>query len=395
MSPPPRASPLQQFAGTTPLLHQARQTELSPALEIIWLHTANMSQQVPPQTISIKRKRNEAPVEALRIEHEKEKKRQKSTDTGSILQSDQFIFRRITQPGDEAQQTPAPPTPTVERRFRLAAVSRSGRKRHFEEEQKTVRDENKPGGGEVQAPAPERRVESSPSRPRKRPGAGSALHHTARPAAQRVPQVTQPSENDVRELEALSKEVEKVDNLGIPLPSPSKHKPRVPSRRFADRHPEQAAALASQDGSANGNDDGDAMDIDSEYVIDHYVREPILPDAPAPSGTVGLLVISEQDADWWDNEEASDREFDTDDEDENAEDYYANDYPEDEMSDDDEFDRNLYQKKYRHGSDDEEYNIDDGDDDALGSGEDEDDLHFKMTMSKTQKVVGYWGVHGE
>jgi hypothetical protein len=204
--------------------------------------------------------------------------------------------------------------------------------------------------------------------------------------------VVAPSDNHVRELEAFSREVERVDNLEIPLPSPSKHKPKAPARRFADRHPDKAAALASQDGVSN---DVDAMDVDSEYVIDHYVREPLLPDAPVPTGDVGLLVISEEDEDWWDNEDASDREFDTDDEDSNAEEYYANDYPEDEMSDDDEFDRNLYKKKYRHGSDDEEFNLGDDDDDAVGSGGDEDDLHFKMTVPKTQKVGGYWGMHGE
>jgi hypothetical protein len=351
-----------------------------------------MSQQVPPQTIAIKRKFTDAPVDALRIE-----KRHKRTDTGSILplQSDKFIFRRLTKPGDEAQQSLAPPTPTAERRFRLVAVSRTGRKRHFEEEQEAAKEDEISRKRQVQAPAPEAIAESTPSRPRKRPGAGSALHPTAKPAAQRIPQVTQPSDNDVRQLEALSKEVDKFDNLEIPLPSPSKHKPKVPARRYAERHPEIAAAHTPQHVSTNVGDDGDAMEIDSEYVIDHYIREPILPDAPAPTGTVGLLVISEEDADWWDNEETSDREFDTDDEDENAEDYYANDYPEDEMSDDDEFDRNLYQKKYRHGSDDEEYNVDDDNDNALGSGEDEDDLHFKMTVPKTQKVGGYWGMHGE
>jgi hypothetical protein len=351
-------------------------------------YTAIMSQHVPPQTISIKRKRTAAPVDSLRIELGKEIKRPRSGNFG---------YRRLARPGDVVARVPIPPTPTGDapQRFTLEAVKNINGKRVFipEREQQVARNGGLPIGGEVHLPAPEPTTE--PARPRKRPGAGSALHHTARPATQRIPQATKPSENDVRELEAFSKEVEKVDNLEIPLPSPVKHKPKVPARRFADRHPEQAAALASHDGPANDNDDGDAMDIDSEYVIDHYIREPIHPDAPAPTGTVGLLVIGEEDADWWDNEDTSDREFDTDDEDENAEDYYANDYPEDEMSDDDEFDRNLYQKKYRHGSDDEEFNAGSDDDDvALGSGEDEDDLHFKMTMPKTQKV-GYWGMHGE
>jgi hypothetical protein len=349
-----------------------------------------MSQHVPPQTISIKRKRTDTPVETLRIEDGKEIKRPRSSNFG---------YRRLARPDDVDAQAPVPPTPIDDApkrlRFTLETVKNTNGKRVFipEPEQQVKRHEGLPIDGQVQPPVLEPTPE--PTRPRKRPGAGSALHPTAKPAVQRLPLATKPSANDVRELEAFSKEVEKVDNLEIPFPSPSKHKPKVPARRFADRHPEQAAALASHNGLANGNDNGDAMDIDSEYVIDTYIREPILPDAPAPTGTIGLLVISEEDADWWDNEETSDREFDTDDEDENAEDYYANDYPEDEMSDDDEFDRNLYQKKYRHGSDDEEFNAgSDDDDDALGSEEDEDDLHFKMTVPKTQKV-GYWGMHGE
>jgi hypothetical protein len=341
-----------------------------------------MSQQLPPNTISIKRKRTDTPVDSLRIEHgAKDIKRQRGSD---------FAYKRLTKPGDDVQQAAAPPTPTLARRFRLDPVSRIGAKRHFVEEQEVAKREAISAGGQVQAPIPEPTPDSTP-RPRKRPGAGSALHHSAKPSIHRKPPVTEPSEHDVRNLEALSKEVEKVDNLEIPLPSPSKHKPKAPAKRFAERHPDKAAALAAQDDTMT---DGDAMDIDSEYVYDHYVREPVLPDAPAPTGTVGLLVISEEDADWWDNDETSDREFDTDDEDENAEDYYANDYPEDEMSDDDEFDRNLYQSKYRHGSDDEEYNIGDDDDNALGSGEDEDDVHFKMTVPKAQRV-GYWGMQGE
>ncbi|USP77803.1 hypothetical protein yc1106_05077 [Curvularia clavata] len=349
---------------------------------------------MPPQTISIKRKRTEAPVDSLRINHEVKRQKSQNLDSGFTSEPEvQFFFRRLTKPGDDASAhlASAPPTPTAQRRFRLDPISRIGAKRHFVEEQEPGRDESALVGGQVQSPASEPEPDTT-SRPRKRPGAGSALRHTSRPGAQRQPQVSEPSENDVRKLEALSKEVEKTDNLKIPPVSPSKYKPKAPAKRFAERHPEKVAALSPHDGHAM---DGDAMDVDSEYVYDHYVREPVLPNAPEPTGTVGLLVIGEEDADWWDNEEASDREFDTDDEDENAEDYYANDYPEDEMSDDDEFDRNLYKSKYRHGSDDEEYDIDnDNGDEALGSGEDEDDLHFKMTVPKSQRV-GYWGMQGE
>lgn len=188
--------------------------------------------------------------------------------------------------------------------------------------------------------------------------------------------------------------MEKVDNLHIPLPSPSKHKPRAPAQRFAARHPDKAAALAVQD----ANSDPDAMDIDTDdYVIDTFIREPILPGAdgklPPPTGVVGLLVLKDEDDDWWNGDDESDRDFDTDDEDENAEDYYANDYPEDELSEDDEFGRDVYQKKYRHGSDEEDFNANE-DEDAIGSGEDEDDLHYKMTVPKAQRA-GYWGAVGE
>ncbi|KAF1833530.1 hypothetical protein BDW02DRAFT_378301 [Decorospora gaudefroyi] len=344
-----------------------------------------MSQPVPPSTISIKRKRNEAPVDALRIEHGNEIKRVKSSQNI-------FGYRRVTKPTDAKEHASAPPTPTsnAPKRYLLDAVPRIGGKRVFveEREQQAARKEETQVGGQVQAVSYEP-TPASQQRPRKRPGAASALPPTLNPATQRQPPVTAPSETDVRKLEALSQEVEKVDNLSIPLPSHplSKHKPKAPAQRYADRHPTQAN---------DDHADGDAMDIDSEYVYDHYIREPIHPNAPEPTGPIGLLVITASDADWWDNEEISDREFDTDDEDENAEDYYANDYPEDEMSDDDEFGRDLYQKKYRHGSDDEEF-VADGDadgEDALGSGEDEDDAHFRMTVPKGQRV-GYWGMAGE
>jgi hypothetical protein len=332
--------------------------------------------QLPPQTISIKRKRTEAPVDALRFDSSVSIKRQKSSQA--------FAYRRLDKPEDAPTQA-VPPTPTAERRFHLEPPG-VGAKRVFIEARPTLEHNNAATDGQPQAPTPEPTPASTP-RPRKRPGAGSALHRSANPQTQRTPQVPEPSENDVRELEALSARISKVDNLHIPLPlSPSKHKPKPPAQRFAARHPEKAAAQ---------NGDADAMDVDmDDYVIDTFIREPILPDADWPAGTVGLLVLRDEDEDWWDGDEESDKEFDTDDEDENAEDYYANDYPEDEMSEDDEFGRDVYQKKYRHGSDDEEYNLNDDDDDVIGSGEDEDDLHFKMTVPKAQRV-GYWGAAGE
>ncbi|KAH7359665.1 hypothetical protein BKA66DRAFT_574133 [Pyrenochaeta sp. MPI-SDFR-AT-0127] len=348
----------------------------------------------PPQTLSVKRKRNEAPVDALILDNKV--KRQKSQNLEILPKASpgkSFYFRRLTKPNDNPQQSLAPPTPTAERRFHLDASTGTGAKRVFVEARPVTPNAETTSGGQLEVNVPELAPRPS-SPPRKRPGARSALHPTVNRSTQQKPQQPEPTEDDVRELEALSRQLEKEDNLHIPLHSPSKHKPKAPAQRFADRHPEKAAALASQE----SNGDGDAMDIDTdEYVYDTYIREAIMPDAdgklPEPVGTVGFLVIREEDEDWWNGEDESDKEFDTDDDDENAEDYYANDYPEDELSEDDEFGRDVYQKKFRHGSDDEEYNIDE-EDDAIGSGEDEDDLHYKMTVPKAQRA-GYWGTYGE
>ncbi|CAO2651641.1 Nn.00g042110.m01.CDS01 [Neocucurbitaria sp. VM-36] len=346
--------------------------------------------QNPPQTLSVKRKRHEPPVDALVFDNTV--KRQKS--------SQNFAYRRLTKPNDTPVQNLVPPTPTTERRFHLDPVARTQSKHVFIEARQVAENGTVGTDAQVRTKDVELTPESTP-RPRKRPGAGSALPQPSNKAIHQKPQITEPSENDVRQLEALSQEVEKVDNLHIPLPpSPPKFKPHPPAQRFAERHPAQAAALASQE--QNGDNSGEAMDIDTdEYVYDTYIRETILPDAngqlPPPSGTVGFLVIKDvEDDDWWNGSDSSDKEFDTDDEDENAEDYYANDYPEDELSEDDEFGRDVYQKKYRHGSDDEEFNLgeEEDDDDAIGSGEDEDDLHFKMTVPKAQRG-GYWGTYGE
>jgi hypothetical protein len=349
--------------------------------------------QNPPQTLSVKRKRNEAPVDALILERSLKKQKSQGLKVAPrAIAGSNYIFRRLTKPNDTPQHPIAPPTPTTERRFHLDASARAQSKRVFVEARASAQEQTGPANGQSDA-APVEIAPQETSRPRKRPGAGSALHPTAKPATEPKPQAAGPTAQDVRELEAFSQQVEKEDNLLIPLPSPSKYKPKAPAQRFAQRHPEKAATLAQDDTS---NDD--AMDIDTdEYVYDTYIREAIVPDAdgklPETTGTVGFLVISEEDEEWWNGEDESDKEFDTDDEDENAEDYYANDYPEDELDEDDEYDRNLYQKKYRHGSDDEEYNLDE-DDDAIGSDEDEDDLHFKMTVPKAQRP-GYWGAVGE
>lgn len=114
--------------------------------------------------------------------------------------------------------------------------------------------------------------------------------------------------------------------------------PKMPVQRFRERNPEEFAArtAAASNGNANGQYDVE-MDIDAsdddDYVYDTYVRtkEPVmLPssvtgdgdnDNEQNSASFAYLVITEQDQPFWETyfeDEESDKEFDTDDEDENG-----------------------------------------------------------------------------
>ena len=86
-------------------------------------------------------------------------------------------------------------------------------------------------------------------------------------------------------------------------------------------------------------------------------------DVGVEMGNVGYLVITEEDQPIWEtffDSEGSSKEWDTDDEDENAEDYYGADYPEDELASDDEHGRNAYGFRAKGASDDEEWDEDTG-----------------------------------
>ncbi|EHY54633.1 hypothetical protein HRR83_004244 [Exophiala dermatitidis] len=102
---------------------------------------------------------------------------------------------------------------------------------------------------------------------------------------------------------------------------------------------------------------------EDDYVYETYVR--VRQDDKTPDATrmvepnnVGILVIEDEDEEFWQKYVDSDDDTDWDSEDSNAEDNPANDYPEDEVSSDDEYGYNAY--KYRqYGSDDEAFRSDD------------------------------------
>ncbi|KAF2448233.1 hypothetical protein P171DRAFT_209123 [Karstenula rhodostoma CBS 690.94] len=325
----------------------------------------------PPQTLSVKRKRNDAPVHHLVVDADRDRtiKRQKSAP--------RFTWRLLQKPGDNVPAALPSPTPQQNRRFH---VSLSAGLRVLVEAPDlpnaapTTAGETSsvPSIPEAAEPQDATRAPPATPRPRKRPGAAAAMRINPAYTAQSEGDAN-PSDEHVKHFEKLAEELEQEEQAqSKPAPSPVKYLPTGPARRS-----KKATALAVQD--------PDAMDVD-EYVIDTYVREELMSDADGNivkhEGIIGYIILKEEDEDWWNGEDESDREFDTDEDDENAEDYYANDYPEDELSSDDEFDRDPYQRKYRHGSDDEEYDLND---DAISG--DEDDEHFRRLTVPGQAAL--------
>ena len=324
----------------------------------------------PPQTLSVKRKRNDAPVQHLVVDAERTVKRQKSAP--------RFKWRLLQKPGE-----PIPaslPSPTQQnRRFHVALSA--GQRVLVEALESAASDpENVPSIAQVSQPEvqPED-IPRTPPRPRKRPGAGAAVRMNPAYKAQ-VEADINPSDEQVMQFEKFSAEIEQEELARTqPVSSPVKYLPTGTARRKSRTSPQKTLAVR----------DPDAMDVD-DYVIDTYIREEILEDidgnVPEHDGITGYIVLKDEDEDWWNGEDESDQEFDTDEDDENAEDYYANDYPEDELDSDDEFDRDPYQKKYRHGSDDEEYDLQN--DEHAYSG-DEDDEHFRrITAPLKAELLG-------
>ncbi|KAI9780448.1 MAG: hypothetical protein M1839_006722 [Geoglossum umbratile] len=156
-------------------------------------------------------------------------------------------------------------------------------------------------------------------------------------------------------------------SINTQVQSPLKYKPKAPPTRLHER-----AAAGKAVGTANNSNDADVTmhssdDSDDEdaYVYDTYIREPrpLAPELdPNNNGEkVGVLVIKPEDREEWeafadDGGDDSDKDFNSDDEDENAESFYANDYPEDEVDSEDEYNRGAYER-FRTGnaSDQEEF----------------------------------------
>ncbi|KAF2270095.1 hypothetical protein CC78DRAFT_528590 [Lojkania enalia] len=383
-----------------------------------------------PQTLSVKRKRSEIPVDSLVVEHMGKRFKEGNTTSDGAAEPDEkriktqtqrgsFIFRRLASPHHIPLLNHAPPS---------SAQSSQRRTFHFSQRDPGARTANivlieskctaidgttlphqsslatRPAKSEAE----DSTVHASPtlsstppspallSTPRKRPGARATL------PTRRLSQPTaEPPQEIVEAMERFANEV--ADEQASPhrQVSPSKFKPKAPKLRFKDRHPSQLAVILKKEkqqfftstdaqGTASNAPphDSDAMDVD-EYVYDTYILQPTLPGTdgtlPVPQGSIGYLNVDESNSAQFFADYEEEEVF-SDDEDSNAEDYYGNDYPDEDLSEDDEYDRNAY--KYYHGIDHDEYDL--TIDEPEGFSEDEDD-----NTNYFPHRSGYWGKIGE
>lgn len=150
--------------------------------------------------------------------------------------------------------------------------------------------------------------------------------------------------------------------------------------------------------STQSQEEDDSMDIDeSNTVYDVYVRTMIPVDAiDFNDPSFGVLRIAEEDEEYWEqftgDDDAGSQVAD-DEEDENAEDWYGADYPEDELSSDDERDETgtTYRRYRRYGSDDEEYGV--------GEWDEEKQRYYDGNGARERtnenEVVGEYGASGD
>lgn len=339
-----------------------------------------MSYNAPPRTILIKRKRDEAPVDSLRTSHILQRISytdhystvvEQSSARKRILTEHGAVFRRVQKKVDiPSTPTVASPTPPIPRRFEV--LRESGKLVLVEQKVEnrlgqggTTEHDNTSGQltatATVEQPTAPTSIhpEQDAPRERKRPNTSAVQQ----PYKRRDRTSPEPEGAQLREFLAFADEIEQEDERKAQekqtplIISPvkkeytSKYKPKLPTKRYRDRHPEEAKKPASPPPT-----DPDAMDIDKDYVYDTYIRDVTMSDADnQPTGTVGVIVITDEDEELWETywQDGSDSSegYYTDDEDENAEDYYGADYPEDEVDRDDEFDIDPYQ--YNHGDEEE------------------------------------------
>ncbi|CEJ61743.1 hypothetical protein PMG11_10265 [Penicillium brasilianum] len=165
-------------------------------------------------------------------------------------------------------------------------------------------------------------------------------------------------------------------------PKPMKYQPRAPKQpRSVPQKPTPGTGMEGVPGVGTGATSAVIEDNEDDYVYDVYIRRPLsesdmlinplaeleseqqLQQLEAMSRGIGVIVITAEDEEYWENFVEDEEEvWDSEDADSNAENNPANEYPDEELSDsDEEDDPTAIYRKYRHRatSDDEEFDIDD------------------------------------
>ncbi|XHG08176.1 hypothetical protein AWENTII_011289 [Aspergillus wentii] len=257
--------------------------------------------------------------------------------------------------------------------------------------------------------------EEAPARPRKRPVVNQAekrwreerktaisaakqhISHVLDKEAQTQHQSSWDDESErlAREFEHIALELDGDDDHRMEAlpdksqqqqPSPSRHALPKPALKFQPRQPNKPRPAAEASGKPtppSGAAEAEADESDGEYVYDTYIRRPLengqltnplvelerdqagwlrQHGIDASRQDIGVIVITPEDEEYWENfaEDDDEEEWDSEDADSNAENNPANDYPDEELSwsDEDDDPSAIYSKYRRHGaSDDEEFDF--------------------------------------
>jgi len=314
----------------------------------------NMSEL--PQLVCVKRKRGAEPTPDLFLEERSTKRSQTWQFRLQNLHPNDINTQFTPQDGqsqhrDEMAQKGTRDMPPVRREFRLAISKRNmrstvaSRKRKAQVEKKDIptfieaTEKKRRVGNENAAQSVDvEMAEAEPSNTLKRPIVNAKERQwraeTWGQSTRIDPDATQKLPPD-RMVDALQKFA-----LEEAARDEAREKPKVtsipkkPVQRFRDRNPEAYAAKIAQKQPHVSANDQSHVDVDSDssdeddYVYDTYVRAkepvmlPTMEDGDSAHEKIGYIVITERDQPFWETyfeEDDSDKEFDTDDDDENGE----------------------------------------------------------------------------
>lgn len=289
-----------------------------------------------PNVVKLKRKRTDEPVDYLLLQGAGELPNKKRYVRREKDNNDSRTSAEAERPlgNDSASQSAwnISKQSTEKRVFELQRKPvAASRKRADTEEDIATFVEKKQRNHHIPATTIKQKASAEDSellRPLKRPGQGSSLRTATKP----TPQV----ETDIerKQMEALAAYMHSAALSELSAKPSTKPAPvSMPTLSSA-----RSQALHRQRAATNGSIS--AMDLDDEdsYVYDTYILAPTTDLGAVQAdelgtGSVGYLVITEDDRSLWETyleEDGSEGDWDSEEDDENAENYYGAEYPEEE-----------------------------------------------------------------